>query len=55
VFGMLFATMLGIFVIPVFYVVLQRISERKMPFRAERETDPADDRQPGTAPPVRPE
>jgi hydrophobe/amphiphile efflux-1 (HAE1) family protein len=55
VFGMLFATMLGIFVIPVFYVVLQRISERKMPFRHERETDSADDRQPGTAPPVRPE
>ncbi|RJG04059.1 efflux RND transporter permease subunit [Noviherbaspirillum sedimenti] len=34
-FGMLFATMIGIFVIPVFYVVLQRISERKRPFRLE--------------------
>ncbi len=54
-FGMLFATMLGIFVIPVFYVVLQRISERKMPFRAERETASADGGQPGTAPSVRSE
>jgi len=35
VFGMLFATMIGIFVIPIFYVVIQRISERKMPFRHE--------------------
>jgi HAE1 family hydrophobic/amphiphilic exporter-1/multidrug efflux pump len=33
VFGMLFATLMGIFVIPVFYVILQRISERKQPFR----------------------
>ncbi|HUO43299.1 MAG TPA: multidrug efflux RND transporter permease subunit [Burkholderiales bacterium] len=33
--GMLFATMIGIFVIPVFYVVIQRISERKHPFRDE--------------------
>jgi hydrophobe/amphiphile efflux-1 (HAE1) family protein len=41
VFGMLFATMLGILVIPVFYVVLQRISERKNPFRREREPAPA--------------
>jgi HAE1 family hydrophobic/amphiphilic exporter-1/multidrug efflux pump len=32
VFGMLFATMIGIFVIPVFYVVIQRISERRSPF-----------------------
>ena len=30
--GMLFASMIGIFVIPVFYVVIQRISERKRPF-----------------------
>jgi HAE1 family hydrophobic/amphiphilic exporter-1/multidrug efflux pump len=35
VFGMLFATMIGIFVIPVFYVIIQRISERKAPFRSE--------------------
>src|SRR5204863_5853441 len=35
VFGMLFATMIGIFVIPVFYVIIQRISERKRPFRNE--------------------
>ena len=27
--------MIGIFVIPIFYVVIQRISERKMPFRHE--------------------
>lgn len=35
VFGMLFATLFGIFVIPVFYVVIQRISERKRPFSNE--------------------
>jgi HAE1 family hydrophobic/amphiphilic exporter-1/multidrug efflux pump len=34
-FGMLFATLLGIFIIPVFYVVIQRLSERKRPFRNE--------------------
>jgi HAE1 family hydrophobic/amphiphilic exporter-1/multidrug efflux pump len=33
VFGMLFATMLGIVVIPIYYVMVQRVSERKMPFR----------------------
>jgi len=37
VFGMLFATMIGILLIPVFYVITQRISERKMPFRHEEE------------------
>jgi len=31
--GMLCATLIGIFFIPVFYVVIQRISERKHPFR----------------------
>ena len=31
--GMLVATMVGIFVIPVFYVVIQRISEGRRPFR----------------------
>ncbi len=36
-FGMLIATMIGIFFIPVFYVLLQRISERKWPFRHEEE------------------
>jgi len=35
VFGMLAATLIGIFVIPVFYVVIQRISERRRPFRNE--------------------
>ncbi|RZI44030.1 multidrug efflux RND transporter permease subunit [Herbaspirillum sp. HC18] len=48
-FGMLFATMLGIFVIPVFYVVLQRISERKMPFRQEKETLPVKGTEAGPA------
>ena len=36
VFGMLFATMIGIFVIPVFYVVIQRISERRGPFSPDK-------------------
>jgi multidrug efflux pump subunit AcrB len=35
VFGMLLATMIGIFVIPVFYVLIQRISERRWPFTKE--------------------
>jgi Cu/Ag efflux pump CusA len=35
VFGMLVATMVGIFFIPAFYVLLQRLSERKSPFRSE--------------------
>jgi len=33
--GMLLATMIGIFVIPVFFVVIQRVSERKSPFGEE--------------------
>jgi Cu/Ag efflux pump CusA len=36
--GMLTATLIGIFLIPVFYVVMQRIGERHWPFRSERET-----------------
>ncbi|MDB5763891.1 MAG: multidrug efflux transporter permease subunit [Herminiimonas sp.] len=48
VFGMLFATLIGIFVIPVFYVMIQRISERKMPFRS-------DEPSPGIPPPAAPE
>src|SRR5258706_11271215 len=37
VFGMLAATLVGVFFIPVFYVMLQRVSERQWPFRrAER-------------------
>src|SRR4029434_6783784 len=32
VFGMLVATLVGVFFIPVFYVILQRISERQWPF-----------------------
>jgi HAE1 family hydrophobic/amphiphilic exporter-1/multidrug efflux pump len=35
--GMLIATLLGIFVIPIFYVLMQRVSERQWPFeRAPR-------------------
>src|SRR5437773_6954012 len=33
VFGMLVATLVGVFFIPVFYVLLQRISERRWPFK----------------------
>src|SRR4029077_4496581 len=33
VFGMLVATLVGVFFIPVFYVLLQRVSERRWPFR----------------------
>ncbi|HEV7390938.1 MAG TPA: multidrug efflux RND transporter permease subunit [Burkholderiales bacterium] len=33
VFGMLAATMIGVFYSPVFYVLMQRISERQWPFR----------------------
>src|SRR5258706_16155350 len=32
VFGMLFATLVGVFFIPVFYVMFQRVSERQWPF-----------------------
>src|SRR5690606_17980501 len=31
--GMLVATVLGILMIPVFYVIVQRVSERRHPFR----------------------
>jgi HAE1 family hydrophobic/amphiphilic exporter-1/multidrug efflux pump len=33
VFGMLVATLVGVFFIPVFYMLLQRVSERQSPFR----------------------
>jgi len=33
--GMLFATLVGVFFIPVFYVMLQRVSERQWPFKRE--------------------
>jgi HAE1 family hydrophobic/amphiphilic exporter-1/multidrug efflux pump len=36
VFGMLVATLVGIFFIPVFYVLLQRVSERQWPFQLPR-------------------
>src|SRR4029077_13316472 len=34
VFGMLVATLVGVFFIPVFYVLLQRVSEREWPFKS---------------------
>jgi len=42
VFGMLFATLVGVFFIPVFYVLMQRIGERQWPFHrvAEGALDP---------------
>ncbi len=52
VFGMLFATLIGIFVIPVFYVVVQRVSERRGPFSrdepASRPVQPVDNPETGT-------
>ncbi len=53
--GMLIATLVGVFFIPVFYVMLQRVSERQSPFRRQ---DPATPRPGGgsVAPhPARPE
>src|SRR5207248_4402481 len=41
VFGMLFATLLGIVVILVFYVIVQRVSEGKMPFLDDEAQEPA--------------
>ena len=45
--GMLFATMLGIFVIPVFYVLIQRISERQWPFQGAPALPPGAGAAPG--------
>jgi HAE1 family hydrophobic/amphiphilic exporter-1/multidrug efflux pump len=57
VWGMTFATMIGIFVIPVFYVIIESISERKNPFRHEEEEAAAvpGDRAHGEVPPGAPE
>jgi HAE1 family hydrophobic/amphiphilic exporter-1/multidrug efflux pump len=41
VFGMLAATVIGIYFIPAFYVWLQRLAERKWPFREERGVPPS--------------
>jgi multidrug efflux pump subunit AcrB len=41
VFGMLIATMLGIYFIPTFYVWLQRLAERRSPFREAPHEPPA--------------
>jgi hydrophobe/amphiphile efflux-1 (HAE1) family protein len=43
VFGMLFATLVGVFFIPVFYVMLQRVSERQSPFKRESASAPTAD------------
>jgi HAE1 family hydrophobic/amphiphilic exporter-1/multidrug efflux pump len=40
VYGMLMATLIGIFFIPVFYVILQRVSEHQWPFRRADPTPP---------------
>jgi HAE1 family hydrophobic/amphiphilic exporter-1/multidrug efflux pump len=39
VFGMLIATLVGVFFIPVFYVLLQRVSERQWPFRRAEQAE----------------
>jgi multidrug efflux pump len=52
VFGMLAATLVGIFFIPAFYVLLQRISEWHWPFRARQKATargPASDTTPDSA------
>jgi HAE1 family hydrophobic/amphiphilic exporter-1/multidrug efflux pump len=41
VFGMLIATLVGVFFIPVFYVLMQRVSEREWPFKREDAVTPA--------------
>jgi HAE1 family hydrophobic/amphiphilic exporter-1/multidrug efflux pump len=51
VFGMLVATLVGVFFIPVFYVLLQRVSERQWPFRRPDEAAIAAGRAGGTAGP----
>jgi HAE1 family hydrophobic/amphiphilic exporter-1/multidrug efflux pump len=40
VFGMLFATVVGVFFTPVFYVLLQRLSEGQWPFKREAPRTP---------------
>jgi HAE1 family hydrophobic/amphiphilic exporter-1/multidrug efflux pump len=47
VFGMLVATLIGIFFIPAFYVMLQRTSERRSPFRTVAQDEQP---RPGAAP-----
>jgi hydrophobe/amphiphile efflux-1 (HAE1) family protein len=46
VFGMTVATVVGVFFIPVFYVLMQRLSERKWPFRRPETTIPPGDGNP---------
>jgi hypothetical protein len=51
VFGMLVATLVGVFFIPVFYVLLQRVSERKWPFaRADAAAPPIPESAEGAPP-----
>jgi hydrophobe/amphiphile efflux-1 (HAE1) family protein len=40
VFGMLFATLVGVFFTPVFYVLLQRVSEGRWPFKRDAADTP---------------
>jgi len=47
VFGMLVATLVGVFFIPVFYVLLQRVSERQWPFNRVGSIDAPRVRPPG--------
>ena len=46
VFGMLVATLVGVFFIPIFYVLLQRVSERQWPFRNPAVAEEASGRRP---------
>jgi hydrophobe/amphiphile efflux-1 (HAE1) family protein len=57
VFGMLAATLVGMFFIPVFYVLLQRLSEGQWPFRrggaaraGPADADPSNDSNPALSP-----
>ena len=51
VFGMTAATLVGVFFIPVFYVLLQRVSERQWPFRRAAAAPPGGGRAQAGAPP----
>jgi hypothetical protein len=54
VFGMLVATLVGVFFIPVFYVILQRVSERQWPFKRPDAAALAAGGEAGTSPPRSP-
>jgi HAE1 family hydrophobic/amphiphilic exporter-1/multidrug efflux pump len=50
VFGMLVATLVGVFFIPVFYVMLQRVSEGRSPFSDEAQPSPRFAQEPARRP-----